>query len=114
MNPELVYVPVYNPWVVYGQPIAPYPGFSLLGALGSFIGSSFGPLAIRFGLGIATTAFMHTPFGLLAWGLDWLAHVRTLPWFELLFAQRYGSRLGFATWRSASVFARRMEWCAVE
>ncbi|MFZ0939110.1 MAG: DUF3300 domain-containing protein [Candidatus Sulfotelmatobacter sp.] len=74
VNPELVYVPVYNPWVVYGQPIAPYPGFSLLGALGSFIGSSFGPLAVRFGLGIATTAFMHTPFGLLAWGLDWLAH----------------------------------------
>ncbi len=74
VNPELVYVPVYNPWAVYGQPISPYPGFSLLGALGSFIGSSFGPLAMRFGLGIATTAFMHTPFGLLAWGLDWLAH----------------------------------------
>ncbi len=74
VNPEVVYVPVYNPWAVYGQPISPYPGFSLLGALGSFIGSSFGPLAVRFGLGIATTAFMHTPFGLLAWGLDWLAH----------------------------------------
>jgi hypothetical protein len=73
VNPEVVYVPVYNPWAVYGQPISPYPGFSLLGALGSFIGSSFGPLAVRFGLGIATTAFMHTPFGLLAWGLDWLA-----------------------------------------
>ncbi|MGD1022254.1 MAG: DUF3300 domain-containing protein [Candidatus Sulfotelmatobacter sp.] len=74
VNPEVVYVPVYNPWAVYGQPVAPYPGFSLLGALGSFIGSSVGPLAVRFGLGIATTAFMHTPFGLLAWGLDWLAH----------------------------------------
>ncbi len=74
VNPEVVYVPVYNPWAVYGQPISPYPGFSLLGALGSFIGSSVGPLAVRFGLGIATTAFMHTPFGLLAWGLDWLAH----------------------------------------
>ncbi len=74
VNPEVVYVPVYNPWAVYGQPISPYPGFSLLGAIGSFIGSSVGPLAVRFGLGIATTAFMHTPFGLLAWGLDWLAH----------------------------------------
>ncbi len=72
-NPEVVYVPVYNPWAVYGQPISPYPGFSLLGAIGSFIGSSVGPLAVRFGLGIATTDFMHTPFGLLAWGLDWLA-----------------------------------------
>jgi hypothetical protein len=74
VSPQVMYVPVYNPWAVYGQPVAPYPGFSLLGALGSFIGSSIGPLAVRFGLGIATTAFMHTPFGLLAWGLDWLAH----------------------------------------
>ena len=37
-NPQVVYVPAYNPWVVYGQPISPYPGFSLLGALGSFFG----------------------------------------------------------------------------
>jgi hypothetical protein len=74
VNPQVVYVPEYNPWAVYGQPVAPYPGFSVLGAVGSLIGSAFGPLAIRFGLGIATTAFLHTPFGLLAWGLDWLAH----------------------------------------
>ncbi len=73
-NPQVVYVPAYNPWAVYGAPVDPYPGFSLLGAVGSFLGSSFGPAALQFGLGIATTAFMHTPFGLLAWGLDWLAH----------------------------------------
>jgi hypothetical protein len=70
VNPQVVYVPVYNPWVVYGLPVSPYPGFSLLGAVGSFIGSSFGP--VRFGLGIAMTAFTRTPFGLLAWGLNWL------------------------------------------
>lgn len=73
-NPQVVYVPAYNPWAVYGAPIAPYPGFSLLAAVGSFIGSAFGPVGVRFGLGIAMTAFTHTPFGLLAWGLDWLAH----------------------------------------
>ena len=76
VNPQTVYVPEYNPWGVYGQPVSPYPGFSLLGALGSFadssLGSSFGPGAVQFGLGIAMTAFSHTPFGLLAWGLDWL------------------------------------------
>jgi hypothetical protein len=71
VNPQVVYVPAYNPWGVYGQPISPYPGFSLLGAVGSFIGSSIGP-AVRFGLGIAMTAFTRTPFGLLAWGLNWL------------------------------------------
>src|ERR1039457_6943683 len=40
VNPQLVYVPAYNPWAVYGDPVSPYPGFSLLGALGSFFGSS--------------------------------------------------------------------------
>ncbi len=72
VNPQVVYVPSYDPWTVYGQPVSPYPGFSLLGAVGSFIGSSFGPAAVRFGMGIAMTAFTHTPFGLLAWGLNWL------------------------------------------
>lgn len=71
-NPQLVYVPTYNPWGVYGAPVSPYPGFSLLGAVGSFFGSSFGSGAIRFGLGIAMTAFSHTPWGFLAWGLNWL------------------------------------------
>ena len=66
----MVYVPTYDPWDVYGQPISPYPGFSLFGALGSF----FGGAPIQYGLGFAMAAFEHTPFGLLAWGLDWLAH----------------------------------------
>ncbi len=69
-NPEVVYVPTYNPWDVYGAPIAPYPGFSLVGALGSF----FGGLPIQYGLSFALGAFEHTPFGMLAWGLDWLGH----------------------------------------
>ena len=68
-NPQVVYVPAYNPWVVYGQPISPYPGFSLLGALGSFFGSS----PVSFGLGILMTAFNRTPFGFIGWGLSWLA-----------------------------------------
>jgi hypothetical protein len=68
-NPQVVYVPAYNPWGVYGQPMSPYPGFSLLGALGSFFGSS----PVSFGLGILMTAFNHTSFGFIGWGLSWLA-----------------------------------------
>jgi hypothetical protein len=68
VNPQMVYVPAYNPWAVYGQPVSPYPGFSLLGALGSFFGSS----PVSFGLGIAMTAFSHVGWGWLAWGLSWL------------------------------------------
>ena len=71
-NPQIVYVPAYNPWAVYGAAVAPYPGFSLLGALGSFLGSAFGSSPVRFGLGIAMTAFSHASWGWLAWGLSWL------------------------------------------
>ena len=51
-NPQMVYVPTYDPWAVYGQPVQPYPGFSLMdavGAIGSFLGSS----PVQYGLGIA-------------------------------------------------------------
>ena len=33
-NPQVVYVPTYNPWGVYGQPVSPYPGFSFLSTVG--------------------------------------------------------------------------------
>ncbi|MGO8933360.1 MAG: DUF3300 domain-containing protein [Terracidiphilus sp.] len=69
-NPEVVYVPTYNPWDVYGAPIAPYPGFSLFGALGNF----FGDVPIQYGLSFALGAFDRMPFGWLAWGCDWLGH----------------------------------------
>jgi len=71
-DPQMIYVPSYNPWTVYGQPVTPYPGFSLLGMLGSFFDSSFGSSAVRFGLGIAMGAFSHMSWGWLGWGLNWL------------------------------------------
>jgi hypothetical protein len=89
-DPQVVYVPAYNPWMVYGQPVSPYPGFSLLGALGSFAGS--GP--VRFGLGIAMAAFTHTSFGWIGWGLDWLSQ-------SVLFhhANYYSNSTTVARWR---------------
>jgi hypothetical protein len=69
VNPQVVYVPTYNPWTVYGEQVSPYSGFSLLGAVESFLGSS----PINYGLGIAMSAFSGTPWGWLAWGLNWLA-----------------------------------------
>jgi hypothetical protein len=73
VDPETVYVPSYDPWNVYGQQISPYPGFSLLGALGSFFSSDFASSAVKFGLGVAMTAFSHMSWGWLGWGLNWLA-----------------------------------------
>jgi len=69
VNPQVVYVPTYNPWTVYGEQVSPYPGFSLLGGMQSLLGSS----PISYGLGIAMNAFSHTPWGWLAWGLNWFA-----------------------------------------
>jgi hypothetical protein len=69
-NPQVVYVPTYNPWAVYGEPIAPCPGFSFVGELGDF----FGPAPIQYGLSFALGAFDRMPFGWMAWGLDWLGH----------------------------------------
>jgi hypothetical protein len=70
VNPQVVYLPAYNPWTAYGEPVQPYRGFSLVGSLGSFFGSS----PVRFGLGIAMSAFTHTSWGWMGWGLDWLTH----------------------------------------
>ena len=67
-NPDVVHVPSYDPWSVYGRSVSPYPGFSLFGALGQFFGSS----PVSYGLGMVMTVFNHTPWGWLSWGLNWL------------------------------------------
>ena len=68
-NPEVVYVPTYNPWVVYGQPIVAYPGYDPIYAAGAVVGS-----AVRFGVGFAVGAFLQVPFGIMSWGVDWVGH----------------------------------------
>ncbi len=73
-NPEMVYVPQYDPWGAYGDPVTPYPGFSLMGSIGSFFGSTIGPGLLHFGSGIAMAAFNHTPFGWISWALSWLGN----------------------------------------
>jgi hypothetical protein len=67
-NPQVVYVPAYNPWGVYGAPVDPWPGFSVLGAIAEGIGE-FG---VRFGPGLVMSAFTAMPWGWLGWGLSWL------------------------------------------
>jgi len=68
VSSQVVYVPQYDPWSVYGQPVTPYPGFSLIGALQSIGGSNI----LRYGLSFAMSAFSHTPFGWAGWALNWL------------------------------------------
>src|SRR6266852_288479 len=56
-DPEVVYVPAYDPWLVYGAPIVAYPGwYPVPGIFWGGIGLSFG---IGFGIG---------SFGGFGWG----------------------------------------------
>ncbi len=67
-TPQVVYVPQYNPWAVYGAPVAPYPGFHFFGAIGAGIDAT-----LSWGPAIALDAVAY-PFSWLGWGLDWFAH----------------------------------------
>ena len=66
-DPEVVYVPAYDPWLVFGTPMAAYPGW--VGVPGIFYD---GP-DLYFGAGIGIGLFGGFAWGLHDWGLDWHA-----------------------------------------
>ena len=64
-NPQVVYVPAYDPWLVYGAPIVAYPGwYPVPGIFWGGVGLSFG---IGFGIGF----FGGFGWGWGHWGYDW-------------------------------------------
>jgi uncharacterized membrane protein YgcG len=67
-DPEVVYVPEYDPWIVYGAPLTYYPGW--VGFPGLYID---GP-GIGFGLGIGIGFFAGFGWGWHHWGADWHHH----------------------------------------
>ena len=68
-NPEVVYVPYYDPWTVYGAPINPYVGFYRPPPpIGFALGVGIG---IGFGVGIGLLAFSHYGWGYHAWAPNW-------------------------------------------
>jgi hypothetical protein len=69
-NPAVVYVPVYNPSVVYGAPVAVYPGYYYAPPPGVF----WGGVAIGFGVGIGIGLFAHWGWGWGHWGIGWPNH----------------------------------------
>jgi hypothetical protein len=73
-NPQVIYVPAYDPWTVYGAPVSPYPGFSLATALGSFFGVALATPGLWFDAGTAIGPFAHLGWGWLGWGLNWQSH----------------------------------------
>ena len=61
-QPEVVYVPTYNPTVVYGAPVAAYPGYST----GAMVATSL----LSFGVGIAVGAAISGGGGCCGWGCN--------------------------------------------
>jgi Protein of unknown function (DUF3300) len=64
-EPEVVYVPTYDPWLVYGAPVVMWPGW--YGYPGLYIA---GP-GISFGLGFGVGFFGGFGWGWHHWGADW-------------------------------------------
>jgi hypothetical protein len=67
-DPQVVYVPEYDPWVVYGDPLAYYPGW--IGVPGFYYD---GP-GIWFGAGIGIGLYGGFGWGWHSWGTDWHRH----------------------------------------
>jgi Protein of unknown function (DUF3300) len=71
-QPQVVYVPAYNPAVVYGAPVAYYPGYAPPPSTGAMVATGL----ISFGLGIAVGAAISNNnsccgWGWNSWGCGW-------------------------------------------
>jgi len=66
-NPQVVYVPVYDPWVVWGYPVVAYPGYYYYVPPGIY----FGGFAIGWGIGIGIGFWGGWGWGWNYWGCNW-------------------------------------------
>jgi hypothetical protein len=88
-DPDLVYVPAYDPWLVYGTPIVAYPGWYPVP--GIFLGG----VGIGFGIGFGVGFFGGFGWGWGHWGYDW--HGRRAIYDHRAFVSHSGTfdRSGF-------------------
>ena len=79
-EPDVVYVPAYDPWLVYGGPIVAWPGWY------PYPGIWYGGPYLSFGLGFGIGFFGGYGWGWHLWGSDW--HHRSVTYDH----DRYHSR----------------------
>ncbi len=70
-NPDVVYVPAYDPWVVYGGPIMAWPGWY------PYPGIWYNGPYLSFGIGFGIGFFGGFGWGWHHWGFDWHSHYAT-------------------------------------
>lgn len=63
--PDVVYVPQYDPWLVYGYPLVVFPGWY------PYPGLYWDSPGIGFGLGFGIGLFSGFGWGWHGWGFDW-------------------------------------------
>jgi hypothetical protein len=67
-TPDVVYVPAYDPWLVYGEPVIAYPGWYPVP------GIFWGGVELSFGIGFGIGYFGGFGWGWGHWGYDWRGH----------------------------------------
>jgi len=70
-NPNLVYVPAYNPWMAYGAPVMAWPGWY------PYPGIWYNGPYLSFGIGFGIGFFGGFGWGWNHWGFDWHNHYAT-------------------------------------
>jgi Protein of unknown function (DUF3300) len=91
-DPDEVYIPAYNPWLVYGYPVVAWPGWY------PYPGIWFGGPYLSFGLGFGIGWWGGYGWGWGHWGFDWHNH------YAVFNHGRYYS--GSRTFYNRSSFAR--------
>src|ERR1700689_4277713 len=64
-DPDVIYVPAYDPWAIYGYPIAPWPFWY------NYPGIWFGGPYLSFGLGFGIGFYGGYGWGWHNWGTNW-------------------------------------------
>ena len=67
-DPDVVYVPAYDPWLVYGYPVVAWPGWY------PYPGIWFGGPYLSFGIGFPIGWYGGFGWGWGHWGFDWHNH----------------------------------------
>jgi Protein of unknown function (DUF3300) len=68
VNPDIVYVPAYDPWICYGDPLAPWPDWI------EVPGIWWAGPGLYFGVGFPIAPFFGFGWGWGFWGFDWGHH----------------------------------------
>lgn len=74
VNPAVVYVPAYDPWLVYGSPVPVYPAYYYVAPAPRPAGGLVVAAAIGFTAGVVVGAFAHYGWGWGHWGCGWGPH----------------------------------------